>query len=81
MLNGVLLKDNPEKKELELVYLPYGLPTEYEKMDLKGKAIVFWEGSQNGDGKWVGNEGLRTKVEGLKKAGAICFFEIEIFNF
>lgn len=66
----------PEKKELELVYLPYGLPTEYEKMDLKGKAIVFWEGSQNGDVKWVGNEGLRAKVEGLKKAGAICFFEI-----
>ncbi|MFN3590165.1 MAG: M28 family peptidase, partial [Spirosomataceae bacterium] len=66
----------PEKKELEIVYLPYGLPDEYAKKDLKGKAVLFWEGSQEGEAKWVGTDGLRAKVEELKKAGAVCFFEI-----
>lgn len=70
----------PEKKELEIVFLPYGLPDEYAKIDLQGKAVLFWEGSKEGETKWVGTEGLRAKVEGLKKAGATCFFEISRAN-
>ncbi len=70
----------PEKKELEIIFLPYGLPDEYAKIDLQGKAVLFWEGSKEGETKWVGTEGLRAKVEGLKKAGATCFFEISRAN-
>lgn len=70
----------PEEKTIETVFCGYGRKDEknddFKSINVKDKAVIFWEGSSDNNPDWEGQAGSRKKQKIASEMGAAFVFEI-----
>lgn len=71
----------PQETSFQTIFVGYGIKDDkidnYKDLDVKGKAVIFFSGSADGNDKsWDGTPGLRRKIKIATDLGATAVLEI-----